>query len=370
VGALLALAAFGSPATASAASIFDIFDTPFSQEAPRPPAAIPDAPSSPRGWGTGLEGSPSASHWSARPAAHPSYRPGSVTSAPLGPPLDLRPPAAIPLGAPSQSRDLPAAVKAGGHERAASVAPDTSVEVSLPLSSEPLPAHPSTLDLERRPFQPGDRGEAVRHLQEGLALLYPVPISGQYDPPTEDAVKDFQRAEGLQVSGRVGHTTYATLWQKVFWTKHVAMDLNGSDYYDSLPPDRRLSVDIASQRVQVVNAADGSVLRTFPIASGADGYPTPRGHFKITEIRERPTWTPPASNWARRAHVTPAGPENPLGPVKMRLNGLPILFHGVPRSEYSSIGRKAASHGCMRMFPQDAWELHHLIRSGTPVEIH
>ncbi|OKH55782.1 cell wall-binding protein [Calothrix sp. HK-06] len=68
-------------------------------------------------------------------------------------------------------------------------------------------------------LQKGDQGPSVRELQQDLkrAGFYNAPITQVYDVRTEDAVKRFQKAASLQVSGIAGPTTIGKLdtWRPV-----------------------------------------------------------------------------------------------------------------------------------------------------------
>ena len=59
----------------------------------------------------------------------------------------------------------------------------------------------------------GLRGEDVKELQSKLESLgYDVgPIDGIFGPLTENAVKQFQKDNGLVIDGIVGQETYAAL---------------------------------------------------------------------------------------------------------------------------------------------------------------
>ena len=104
---------------------------------------------------------------------------------------------------------------------------------------------------------------------------------------------------------------------------------------------------------------DTQTLRSFPVAVGMRRYPTPTGDFAIAEVEWNPWWRPPDSYWARNDTVTPPGPRNPMGKVKMPF-GRALYLHGttVP----SSIG-KAASHACVRMHNADAITLGKLVQA-------
>ncbi len=227
-----------------------------------------------------------------------------------------------------------------------------------------------TADLLTQPLQRGMEGEPVRRMQEGLARFVPVQATGVFDEQTENAVKAFQKANHIKEDGQMGNYTFAELWTRSFWEKGVELSLNGSNFTASFPKHTMLRADLKAQRVSLINTDNGQVVKTYPISSGSEEFPTPQGHFKITQVREKPSWYPPHSKWAANAKITPPGPNNPLGPAAMRVGWQPILFHGVPRAEWGPLGHStAASHGCMRMYPQDAWELHKVISVGTAVEV-
>lgn len=58
----------------------------------------------------------------------------------------------------------------------------------------------------------GDKGQAIRDLQNDLkALGYVLTADGDFGPMTEQAVKAFQRANGLTVDGKAGPVTLAAI---------------------------------------------------------------------------------------------------------------------------------------------------------------
>lgn len=216
----------------------------------------------------------------------------------------------------------------------------------------------------------GMSGPAVARFQKGLSGYVPVQVTGTFDAETEAAVREFQSTQNIPVTGEVGNITKAQLWNKTFWEKGQALDFNGGEVVRNAPANVRLRVDLKAQRVFVLDAATGDTYKSYPVSSGSAKHPTPKMDFTITDITEKPLWIPPATSaWAKGAKVAKPGIGNPLGPVKMRLNGSSVLFHGVPKKEWPGIGHQAESHGCMRMFPQDAWELHNIIGVGTKGQI-
>ena len=119
----------------------------------------------------------------------------------------------------------------------------------------------------------------------------------------------------------------------------VHLDLNLAAY--------QLDVFLRNERV-----------RSYRIAIGMPGFRTPRGMFEISQLQWNPWWVPPKKAWAKNERVTPPGPNNPMGKVKLPF--LPLYFiHGTP--DEASLG-KASSHGCVRLANGDAIDLATLIQ--------
>ncbi|HET7584744.1 MAG TPA: L,D-transpeptidase [Gemmatimonadaceae bacterium] len=110
----------------------------------------------------------------------------------------------------------------------------------------------------------------------------------------------------------------------------------------------RLDLNVPAYRLSVI--LDDSVIARYLTAVGMPGYRTPLGSFSITRAEWNPWWYPPDAAWARNERVTPPGPANPMGRVKLLFK--PSYFiHGTPAEQ--SLG-SAASHGCVRMANDDA----------------
>ncbi len=108
---------------------------------------------------------------------------------------------------------------------------------------------------------------------------------------------------------------------------------------------------------------------TFPVGVGSEGWTTPIGTFTVVEKQENPRWYPTAS--IRRENpdlpaMVEAGPENPLGTHALRLSLRTILIHGTDAP--FAIGRKA-SHGCLRLYPEDIPYLYERVPKGNRVTI-
>ena len=113
---------------------------------------------------------------------------------------------------------------------------------------------------------------------------------------------------------------------------------------------------------------NGKITHTYTVATGQSIYPTPQGLFHIVNKRYMPTWVnPDPDGWGKSMPPSiPPGPSNPLGLRAMDWDASGIRFHGVPPSEYSSLGHNA-SHGCVRMTEEDVIELYDLVDIGTPI---
>lgn len=126
----------------------------------------------------------------------------------------------------------------------------------------------------------------------------------------------------------------------------------------------RAVINVAARKLRLYDHE--KLVKSYPIAVGLSAYRTPLGTREMTQIVWNPWWNPPkTSAWARNAKDTPPGPHNPLGPVKMRLGGT-ILIHGTNKPD--SVGQ-AASHGCIRMYSEQALELARYIQERIMLDI-
>jgi len=129
-----------------------------------------------------------------------------------------------------------------------------------------------------------------------------------------------------------------------------------------------LVVNLSEMRLYLFPPDPGAPM-TFPVGVGTDGWKTPVGTFKVVEKRENPRWYPPAS--IRRENpelpaVVEPGPDNPLGTHALRLSLRTILIHGTDTP--FAVGRKA-SHGCLRLYPEDIPHLYGRVSEGSSVTI-
>jgi lipoprotein-anchoring transpeptidase ErfK/SrfK len=114
-----------------------------------------------------------------------------------------------------------------------------------------------------------------------------------------------------------------------------------------------LKVSLSARELRVVQ--DGSTVATYGVAVGRPSHPTPTGSFRTGDIEWNPSWTPPPVDWAKHKKYQPPGADaNPMQGVKIYFRAPYYFIHGTNNPE--SIG-EAASHGCIRMVPDDAVEL-------------
>jgi len=154
---------------------------------------------------------------------------------------------------------------------------------------------------------------------------------------------------------------------------------------DPFVPGKGKTVQIATQWIlPEMSSYDGIVINlsemrlyyftkdkvmTYAIGIGDQGKDTPVGSFKIVDKIVNPPWVVPASIRKERPElpgVVPPGPENPLGSHAMRLSVPSILIHGTNKPY--AVGRKA-SHGCIRMYPEDIPTLFQVVPNQTRVTI-
>lgn len=111
-----------------------------------------------------------------------------------------------------------------------------------------------------------------------------------------------------------------------------------------------------------------SLIATYDVAVGKDAHPTPTGEFKIRKIVWNPRWVPPDADWARgKSAKEPGHPANPMKVVKIFFKEPDYYIHGT--GDIESLGT-AASHGCLRMDPDQAAEVAKwvMLHGGKPRE--
>jgi L,D-transpeptidase ErfK/SrfK len=136
-----------------------------------------------------------------------------------------------------------------------------------------------------------------------------------------------------------------------------------------IKPYEGIVINLSEMRMYFFSKHSGAIVRTYPIGIGSEGNETPLGIFTITEKMVKPSWRVPESIRKERPElppVVPPGPDNPLGSHALRLSAKSVLIHGTNRP--FAVGRKA-SHGCIRMYPEDIPKLFQAVANKTKVTI-
>jgi L,D-transpeptidase ErfK/SrfK len=172
---------------------------------------------------------------------------------------------------------------------------------------------------------------------------------------------DLSLSEILQANPEISDLNLIHVGQKIILpTSHLI----------PLGSEEGITINLAEPRLYFI----GDEIETFPVGIGKD-QKTPTGKTKISLKRKNPIWIPPASIREENPELPEfiaAGPDNPLGDYALNLDATKnrkwnrIVIHGTnaPRS----IGLNA-SHGCIRLYPQDIKVLFELVKIGTPVKI-
>lgn len=143
-------------------------------------------------------------------------------------------------------------------------------------------------------------------------------------------------------------------------------------------PRNGIVLNIAEMRLYYYPPRQGGrppEVMTYPVSIGRMDWKTPLGTTRVMQKVKDPVWIPPES--IRREHaeegdilpaVVPAGPDNPLGRLALKL-GIPgYLIHGTSEEKAYGIGMRV-THGCVRMYNEDIEALFPMVAVGTPVHI-
>ena len=112
---------------------------------------------------------------------------------------------------------------------------------------------------------------------------------------------------------------------------------------------------------------------TYPVAIGRMDWKTPLGTAHVTSKKAGPAWNPPESIRREAAaegkilpEFVPPGPDNPMGAYALYLDIPGYRIHGTNRPY--GVGMRA-THGCVRMYPEDIEVLFEEVPVGTDVQI-
>jgi L,D-transpeptidase ErfK/SrfK len=149
----------------------------------------------------------------------------------------------------------------------------------------------------------------------------------------------------------------------------ATIDIPAAWILPDLPGYDGIVINLSEMRLYYFPEKKKFSVMTFPIGVGSEGKETPLGTFRIVEKMVNPSWYVPESIMKEKPElpkVVPPGPDNPLGSHAMRLSERTILIHGTNRPY--AVGRKA-SHGCIRMYPEDIPKLFQMVPKNSRVTI-
>lgn len=156
----------------------------------------------------------------------------------------------------------------------------------------------------------------------------------------------------------------------------AALLISGFSYANTVIPDvspvaqgQHVFINIPQQRLFLYT--DGKLTKVYPVAVGRAMTQTNLGEHKIGAKAYNPVWHIPKSIQKERGDgvkTIAAGPDNPLGPVFVRL-GDPKLGLGIHGTNAPASVPGVRSHGCVRMKSPDALEFAKTIASGSPASV-
>jgi hypothetical protein len=200
-------------------------------------------------------------------------------------------------------------------------------------------------------------------------------LATQVNRPPQDASVALQgdrlaitpEVDGFELDREVA---FARLSEAISEGKTTAT-LRGNRVVAAIPEDRfddMLVVKVGDNKL--LHYRFGQVVKTYDVATGEPGYPTPLGLRFVIRKRSNPTWYNPAKypggwGWSLPRSIPP-GPGNPLGSRVLDMGGTLARIHAT--SALYSIGYNA-SHGCIRMRPSEIEQLFEQVEIGTPVLI-
>ncbi|MDQ6665188.1 MAG: L,D-transpeptidase [Acidobacteriota bacterium] len=281
------------------------------------------------------------------------------------------------------------------------------------------------------PVHPGSIGAAVLRAQILLdrAHFSCGEIDGSYGRNLEMAIRNYQQAHALEVTGKIG----ANMWKDLNsddapalfsytiapedvagpFDKDPPLDMMEKAKLESLPyaspadalaerfhvsqqllrklnrgksfdeagtqilvpnvivaaPGKAASVlvDGATRTVQALDA-DGKVIASYAATVGSEHDPLPVGDWKVTIVQKNPVFFYNSDLFwdADEQHAKAKVPPGPRNPVGMVWIGLSKEHYGIHGTPAPQNIGHTQSHGCIRLTNWDAAELAQMVRKGTP----
>jgi lipoprotein-anchoring transpeptidase ErfK/SrfK len=197
-------------------------------------------------------------------------------------------------------------------------------------------ARPVTLPQRPRLVPRGAAPADPRAVQARLAALRYLPrsaVTGRWDYRTQQAVLAFQAWSGIGRDGTVGPETIAALETRDAPTPTVR---------------RGRRIEVYRARGVALLIENGRLRRAIHISTGAPGFDTPLGNFRVYR-KERNSWSVPYRVWLPYASYFRGG----------------IAFHAS-----DDVPARPASHGCVRLPHPEAPGVYAFAPIGTRVSVY
>ncbi|GAX34298.1 ErfK/YbiS/YcfS/YnhG family protein [Nodularia sp. NIES-3585] len=187
---------------------------------------------------------------------------------------------------------------------------------------------------------------------------------GAFTPPNQpNHQQPVQRSSVPYISGAVSHNSAgATDLSPKVRSLFSGQRQNSPGLSSQNSSQTEVVVNLSDRRTYVYNR--GEVIASYPIAIGKEGWETPTGSFRVTDMEHYPIWQHPITG-----KVFPSGADSPLGErwIGFWSDGRnEIGFHGTPDTHLLGA---AISHGCLRMRNEDVRLLYEQVDIGTLVSV-
>jgi lipoprotein-anchoring transpeptidase ErfK/SrfK len=133
--------------------------------------------------------------------------------------------------------------------------------------------------------------------------------------------------------------------------------------------DPYLKLRLGERKVYLMDGNTDQPIEGYPVAIGQPRWPTPTGHYQVTEMMVNPDFVVfdfNNPNGKDRGRIPP-GPNGPLGQRWIAFGqayGWALGFHGTAKIQFLG---QAVSHGCVRMANPDIVKVYDRVKVGTPV---
>jgi len=272
------------------------------------------------------------------------------------------------LQPPPVAADIPAAATVESAPEApheASSHPDVTSHASDAAVSEPPPAALEVIISAPKPDEEYFSDDITSEKLVGSASTYSV-VKG--DTIRLVAAKLGVSQQHLVKNNKLDEKAYLKIGQKLSYNNRKIVPQRMKNGIVVNIPDRTLYYFRQGKLAISLPVALG-----VPVKSEKYDWKTPTGKFKITAKMKDPTWHVPPSIQSEmedrgKEVITsvPPGNSNPLGKFAIKTSIPGILIHSTtkPWSIYSF-----ASHGCIRVYPEQMEEFFKEIKVNTPGEI-